>query len=159
MIESTCAGFPGTPVPGARGTHTPPDAGGPGRAATDDGGAAVHDRDRPGTPWTSGRPRPGPHPSAGGVARADPDGLDAAAATLDRIADALTGDAALVGPAVPVPGFAAGTAAAAWEDAMVRAVREHAGRTASTASALRAAAAAWRATDDDAAVAFAGRAS
>ncbi|MEU9821081.1 hypothetical protein ACIGG9_12135 [Pseudonocardia alni] len=119
----------------------------------------MHDRDRPGTPWTSGRARPGPHPSSGGVARSDPDGLDAAATALDRVAEGLTGDAALVGPAVPVPGFAAGTAAAAWEDAMVRAVREHAGYTASTASALRAAAAAWRAADDAAAVAFAGHAS
>lgn len=146
-------------MPGARGTHTPPDAGGPGGPATDDGGAAVHDRDRPGTPWTSGGPRPGPRPSSDGTAHSDPDGLDVAATALDRVAEGLTGDAALVGPAVPVPGFAAGTAAAAWEDAMVRAVREHAGHTASTASALRAAAAAWRAADDDAAVAFAGRAS
>ncbi len=119
----------------------------------------MHDRDRPGTRWTSGRPVPGPHPSSGGVVRSDPDGLDAAAAALDHIADDLADDTALVGPAAPVPGFAAGTAATAWEDAMARATREHAEHTASTASALRAAATSWRAADDDAATAFAGRAS
>ncbi|WP_224386346.1 hypothetical protein [Pseudonocardia sp. ICBG1293] len=118
----------------------------------------MHDRDRPGTPWT-GRCPTAPHPSPGGPVRSDPDALDAAAAALDRTADGLAADAALLGGAAPVPGFATGSAATAWEDSMVRAVREQAGRTASHASALRAAAAAWRAADDDTASAFAGRTS
>ncbi|MEJ8279381.1 hypothetical protein [Pseudonocardia spirodelae] len=102
----------------------------------------------------AGRPLPPPGP---GTARTDPDALDGAAAALDRVADALLADAAGGGAWPAAPGFATGAAAVAWEDAAVRATRGHAAHADGAAGALRASAAAWRAADDAAAAALAGR--